>query len=60
MNTHLTKTQKNARHGRLKLGWGSWIRTNTDRVRVYSSTIKLCPKRAHYMSILSTFQVLIS
>ena len=27
----------------IKLGWGSWIRTNTDGVRVRSSTIKLCP-----------------
>ena len=25
------------------LGWGNWIRTNTNGVRVRSSTIKLCP-----------------
>lgn len=31
--------------GFVYLGWGSWIRTNTDGVRVRSSTVKLCPKR---------------
>ena len=25
------------------LGWGNWIRTNTNGVRVRSSTVKLCP-----------------
>ena len=36
--------QKQKRHkGVLIFGWGSWIRTNTDGVRVRSSTVKLCP-----------------
>ena len=29
-----------------KLGWGTWIRTKIDGVRVRSSTVELSPKRA--------------
>ena len=47
--THHKPILKRPIQGRLNTGWGSWIRTNTDGVRVRSSTIKLCPKPAYYM-----------
>ena len=30
----------------LEFGWGTWIRTKIDRVRVGSSTVELSPKGA--------------
>lgn len=38
-----TNTKKRPMRALFYLGWGSWIRTNTDGVRVRSSTVKLCP-----------------
>lgn len=41
---------------RVFIGWGTWIRTKTNGVRVRSSTIKLSPIKISYLFRASRFR----